>query len=425
MDLHVLEGRDFWLEMSGWVNAWKILLLCFVCGLIASKLTEKPRIPDVVSFLLVGILFGPSVLGWIHVSPNSEVNQFIVNLGAAFILFDGGREIRISIMKQVWLSIALLSTVGILVTAVVVAWIAHMVLHTPWVFSFLLGAVLSSTDPATLIPVFRRVPIVDKLQQMLESESALNDATAAVLVMSVLAVLTLHTSIQIGSMIDQFLILALIGLCAGILFGWLGLWVLSPQGWGIFREYPSFIHLIVVLSAYICAYLLHGSGFMAVFAAGIVIGNGRTFGLKLHAHTEREVHYFYRVITVVFRMLIFILLGTQVDFHLLLKFIWPSLVIVAILIFIARPMTVASSVLIDKKAAWSNRDILFMMWVRETGVIPAALANAVAATHLPGSQIILAVTFVAILMTILIQGTSTGWVAQKLGLRINFVEEET
>lgn len=128
--------------------------------------------------------------------------------------------------------------------------------------------------------------------------------------------------------------------------------------------------------------------------------------------------------TTIFRMLIFVLLGTQVDFQTVFAFLGVGLSIVVIQMLVARPVTVLTSVLPDRRARWNRREVLFMMWVRETGVIPAALAGTLLAHHVQNANIISAVTFMAILITILVQATSTGWVAKKLGLALISQEHE-
>jgi cell volume regulation protein A len=118
----------------------------------------------------------------------------------------------------------------------------------------------------------------------------------------------------------------------------------------------------------------------------------------------------------IMRMFIFILLGSQVDFSLISKFLFGGIIIVSIFMLIARPITIFLCALPDRRAKWSFNEMLFMCWTRETGVIPAALAGLLTGKHLPGAEIITAVTFIAILMTILIQATTAKWLAGKLGL---------
>jgi cell volume regulation protein A len=125
---------------------------------------------------------------------------------------------------------------------------------------------------------------------------------------------------------------------------------------------------------------------------------------------------FIATTALIMRMFIFILLGSQVNFGLMARYLWPGLALVAVFMLVARPVTVLCCALPDRKASWSARELLFMCWTRETGVIPGALAGILLGMKVPGSEIIASVTFLAIIMTILIQATTTRWLAGKLGL---------
>src|SRR5262245_66328622 len=118
----------------------------------------------------------------------------------------------------------------------------------------------------------------------------------------------------------------------------------------------------------------------------------------------------------IMRLFIFILLGAQVDFGLMAKYLTGGILVVAVFMLIARPVTVFLCALPDRHARWSFNEMLFMCWTRETGVIPAALAGLLVGMKAPGADLIAAVTFIAVLMTILIQATTTRWLARRLGL---------
>ncbi len=412
------------LHMNTWESAVAVLLIVFGGGLIVGKLTDKPRIPDVAAYLVLGILLGPAVLNWISEPIGSEVNLFILNVGATLILFDGGRAVEFSVLRQVWLSIGLLATVGVLVSAAVVGVAVHLLLGTPWLLSLLIAAVIASTDPATLIPVFKRVRILPRLQQTVESESAFNDATASVLVFTLLAMLAATGSAHWYTPIVEFVRSSALGLAVGLVCGLLALWLVSDKGWGILQDYGSIVMFVLAIGSFQFAEALHASGLMAAFTAGVLSGNGKSFGWPLAEHTELNIHHFGNAVTLIMRMMIFVLLGTQVDFTAVREYLGIGILVVLVLMFVGRPLTVLSSVLVDRRASWSWREILFMFWVRETGVIPAALAGMIAAKGLPGSEIVGAITFLAILVTILLQASTTPFVAQRLGLAVSGEEED-
>jgi cell volume regulation protein A len=173
---------------------------------------------------------------------------------------------------------------------------------------------------------------------------------------------------------------------------------------------------MAVIGAYLGADGLQASGFMAVFVFGIVFGNKDSFGFKMENNEEEKLEEYVLTTAFVMRMFIFILLGSQVNFKLMNQYLAGGVAVVTIFMLIARPLTVFICALPDRRAKWSLKEMLFMCWTRETGVIPAALAGLLLGMKAPGAEMIASVTFIAILMTILIQATTTKWLAGKLGL---------
>src|SRR6516225_4237520 len=167
-----------------------LLLAGFILalGTIAGLLSQKLSIPDVAVFPLVGMVIGPQALGLIDIKADSALNQVILLFGASYILFDGGASLRFSVLKGVWITIVVIATVGVAITALITSIAAYFVLDIPFIVALLLGATLASTDPATLIPVFRQVLVRERVAQTVVSESAFNDATGAVITFGVLAV---------------------------------------------------------------------------------------------------------------------------------------------------------------------------------------------------------------------------------------------
>jgi cell volume regulation protein A len=161
---------------------------------------------------------------------------------------------------------------------------------------------------------------------------------------------------------------------------------------------------------------MHASGFMAVFVFGIMLGNQESLGFERLKHDDVILEDFIMTTSLIMRMFIFILLGAQVDFGLMNQYLLGGAAVVAVFMLVARPVTVFLCALPDRRAKWSFKEMLFMCWTRETGVIPGALAGILVGMKAPGAQIIASVTFIAILMTILIQATTTKWLAKKLDL---------
>jgi cell volume regulation protein A len=393
-----------------------MIFIIFIFGLILIQVSKKIKVPDIALYIIMGIILGPSGLHLISQPSNSAAYQFIIYLGSIMILFDGGRAIDIQVIKKVWITISLLSVLGVLVTAIVVAAAAHYILGIPMVYALLLASVIASTDPATLIPVFRQVKIRDRVRQTVESESAFNDATGSILTITLLGMIISHSNFSLASGVGQFALQAGGGLLIGIIVGFIGLLLKSQHRLGYFQEHSHIVGACMAIGAYLIADKFGASGFMATFTAGIISGNPAIFRLDLHEKSQEDLFHFGETITLIMRTLIFMLLGTQVDFTVLSHFWLKGILIVVIFMIIARPLAVLACTLPDRKAKWKWKEILFMFWVRETGVIPAALSGMILVSGIKHADLISAVTFMAILITILVQASSTGLVAKKLGL---------
>jgi cell volume regulation protein A len=362
------------------------------------------------------MLIGPAVLGLVDIKSDSALYQIILLFGASYILFDGGLSLRFEVLKKVWITIVVLATIGVLITAAVTTYAAHAALGVPWIVALLLGATIASTDPATLVPIFRQVKISDRLAQTVMSESAFNDATGAILTLAILTVAMGTGEFSLVASLFDLLKQAVIGIIVGGVVGYLAALLIAHERWAFLAEYAPVVTLVAVIGAYFAADGLQASGFMAVFVLGIVLGNKESFGFKMPAGDMRKLDEFVMTSAFIMRLFIFLLLGSQVDFHLMGQYWFGGIIVVIVFMLIARPLTVFMCALPDRRAKWSFNEMLFMCWTRETGVIPAALAGLLLGLKAPGAEIIASVTFIAILMTILIQAPTTKWLAQRLGV---------
>ncbi len=526
-----------------------------VLGVIGGWIGEKLNIPDVVIYLILGVLFGPVFLNLVNIDSFPVVNEIILTFGSAFILYEGGREIKFKVLNEVKVSVGLLASLGVFITAAIVGLTTYYVFKLPPGPSLLLGATIASTDPAALIPVFKKIPIKNRLKQTVISESAFNDAFGAILFTSILTSITLSKSsgllsislelifmILIGVLVGtivaligvslssdkrygifhdyapkssgllsislELIFMILIGVLVGTIVALIGVSLSSDKRYGIFHDYAPIISIVIVVFAYEISERLGGSGYMSVFVSGLVAGNKKKFGLwvpdenyvaGLHfreniatlarmsifiilgtvfvsglvAGNKKKfglwvpdenyvagLHFRENIATLA-RMSIFIILGTHLDLNSLLKYGLKSVIIVLVLMLVARPIVVLvctsfdrkaswskneklfmmwvretgvipaalsgiivstkvpgyeviSSVVFDRKASWSKNEKLFMMWVRETGVIPAALSGIIVSTKVPGYEVISSVVFMTIIITLLVQASTTKIVAQKL-----------
>ncbi len=390
--------------------------LVLAIGTLTGLLAQRIRIPDVAVFLIVGIAIGPAGLGLVNVRADSALYQIILLFGASYILFDGGASLRLEILKRVWITIVIISTVGVLITGAVTGIAAHAVLGVPWIVALLMGAALASTDPATLVPIFRQIKIRDRVAQTVMSESAFNDAMGAIVTFGVLAVAMGSGEFSLAGSLFDLLKQAGIGIVAGAILGYLASLLIAHDRWGFLAEYAPVVTLVAVIGAYFAADGLQASGFMAVFVFGIMVGNKDTFGFAMRRGESQKLDDFVMTTAFIMRLFIFILLGAQVDFHLMGQYWLGGVIVVTIFMLVARPLTVFLCALPDRRAKWSVNEMLFMCWTRETGVIPAALAGLLLGLKAPGAHIIASVTFIAILMTILIQAPTTKWLGRRLGL---------
>ncbi|MBA4372169.1 MAG: pesticidal protein Cry5Ba [Thermodesulfovibrio sp.] len=410
------------MEASVSIDAAKQVLLSFgiilafgaVCGLIAQKI----KVPDVVIFLLVGILMGPEVSGLINIKADSALNQLILIFGSCYILFDGGASLKLKVLKEVWITIVVIATVGILIMTAVTGVAAYYILNVPFIIALLLGSTIASTDPATLVPIFRQVRIRERVSQTVMSESAFNDVMGAIVTFAILAVASGKSEFSVATALFNLVKESGLGILAGGILGYLAALLIAHEKYNFLSEYAPVVSLMTVIGAYLGADNLHASGFMAVFIFGIVLGNKEAFGFAMEKGEEEKLEEYVLTTAFIMRMFIFILLGSQVDFGLMRQYMGSGFLIIMIFMFLARPLTVFICAGADRRARWSMQELIFMCWTRETGVIPAALAGLLVGMKAPGAQMIASVTFIAILMTILIQATTTKWLARRLGLLI-------
>jgi cell volume regulation protein A len=411
-------NRDIKLSASTAI-AQHTLLSCgliLAVGTLAAFVAQKIRIPDVAMFLIAGIVLGPHAIGLVNIKADSALNEIIVLFGASYILFDGGAALRFQVLKQVWITIAVIATIGVLITAVITGLAAHFILGLPLIVALLLGSTLSSTDPATLIPIFRQIRIRDRVAQTVISESAFNDAMGAILTFGILAVATGTGEFSLSHSLFALVEQSTIGIAAGFAFGYLAALLIAHERWAFLAEYAPVVTLVAVIGAYFAASGLHASGFMAVFVFGVMLGNKESFGFRMRPGEAQRLDEFVLTTSFIMRLFIFILLGTQVDFAEIGRQGLAAVAVVAVLMLVARPGSVFVCALPDRRARWDLKEMLFMCWTRETGVIPAALAGLLLGAKAPGAATIASVTFVAILMTILIQAPTTEWLGRRLGL---------
>ena len=396
-------------------NILSLFAVILITGMVFGKLSGILRLPDVVMFLMGGILIGPYFLNLVGSDVSPIGNQLLLTFGSAFILYDGGREVRLKVLNNVKLTVGLLATVGVAISSALAGFAAIKIFHIDMKYALLLGAVIASTDPATLVPVFKSITLREKVKQTVISESAFNDAAGAILVFSLLTAIQ-SGGFSIASNMRELAAMIGGGIAVGAFVGITLSFFISDKKCGILRDYAPLVSIFAVILSYVIAEKVHGSGYMATFITGLLCGNKSTFGICVPQSSRLVQTHVRETLSTLMRMGIFIMLGTHVDFLALSTYWKQSLIMVLMLMFIFRPLVVILCTLPDRGAKWELKEMLFLMWVRETGVIPAALSGMVVSMKIAHSEIISSVAFMTILITLVVQASTSKLLAKKLGL---------
>jgi len=414
MENAVIQSADQLMQLVG---------LVILAGLIFTKISDIIKLPDVVLYIFAGILLGPNLLDWVNIDKYPVENQMILSFGAAYILYDGGREIDLKILNKVKVSVGLLSTIGVFISTLIVGYFAKIVFDIPFEYALLMGAVIASTDPSVLVPLFKKMNISSKLKQTIISESAFNDAAGAIVTFSIIGVI-LGGEFSVADSLLELARTMIGGLFIGAVIGYFTHMLIDEKKRGVLKEHPAELILVSVIGAYLISNHFGFSGFMAVFIVGMFCGNKKIFKFWIPEESFQTHLRFKEILTIILRMMIFILLGTNLDFNILLENFVPTMLVVGVLIFIARPISVLFSVVIDKQAQWTWKEIVYLMWVRETGVIPAALAGMLMTSGIEHADIISSVTFATILVTLTFQASTSGFLARLLKLEVDVIDKQ-
>ena len=324
--------------------------LLLVAGLAARVLADAIGLPDIVLLIAFGALLGPSVLDVVDVPLDSLGAQLLFTLGVSSILFFGGLSLSLSVLRKVGLTLGLLAIPGVILTALVTGAVATLVFGLPFKEGLLIGAVLSPTDPAILIPLFVASKVRIRLAQTVIAESAFNDPTGAVLALAVAGALLSGDS-GVGGPAGEFLVELGISSVVGILAGVLLSATISSTRTGILRDSAPIAVLAVVATSYVSLDFAGGSGYLGAFLAGLIVGNMELLGLAMHSHHEDELRMWSGNLSDVVTIFVFLVVGASLPFDTLADHWAPSLAVVATLLLVARPLTVFACALPDRMAA--------------------------------------------------------------------------
>ena len=391
------------------------LSILLSAALVARLLASLLRVPEILVLVLLGALLGPSVLDVTDVPLDSIGAQLMFTLGVSLILFYGGLNLSVGVLRRVWVGLGMLVVPGVFLTAAVTGTVAHLAFDLPWYAALLMGAVLAPTDPAILIPLFVRSRLRPKVAQTVVAESAFNDPTGAVLALA-LAGLVLSGGGSLAEPVEEFVVDLGISTGLGVVAGVLLSAVISSQRAGIWRESSAAAVLAVVTIGYFSLDSAGGSGYLGAFLAGLIVGNMERLGLAMHSEHEQEMRQFAFNTADLVTFFVFLVLGANIPFDALGENMLPALAVLAVLLLLARPLTVLVCTLPDRRGAWTRHELAFLCWTRETGVVPAALVGVLAGLGVPNIDAYASVVALAIVLTLVLQALPAPWLARRLGL---------
>lgn len=392
-------------------------VLLFVSILI-SKTGFRYGIPTLLIFLLVGMLFGVDGVGFQF--DNHAATQFIGMVALSIILFAGGMDTKYASIKPVLGAGIVLSTAGVLLTTVITGSFIYFIslMFTKSVpvsisFALLLAATMSSTDSASVFSILRsqKMSLRNNLQPMLELESGSNDPMAYMLTIVMIQVMQsgADASISVGSILLMFFVQFSVGLLMGFLLGKACVWIINKVGLQNKALYPimmvSFIFFVFSFTD-----LLKGNGYLAVYIAGIIVGNHKLV-------EKRSIDSFLNGLVWLVQIIMFLMLGLLVNPHEMIDVAVSAIIIGVFMILIGRPLSVFLCLLPFRKIGF--KDKVFVSWVGLRGAVPIIFATYPVVANVEWASFIFNIVFFITLLSLLIQGTTIPAVANwlKLGVK--------
>ena len=379
--------------------------ILIITSIMIAKLFHNIGIPTLLLFIIVGMLAGSEGIGGIYFD-DAQLAQSIGIISLVFILFSGGLDTNWNESKVTVKPALLLATVGVLITAVIIGICVMLIFNTSFLWGLLIGSIISSTDASAVFSILRsgNLELKGKVKPLLELESGSNDPMAVFLTIGTIDLLLLPdgTFLHIASI---FLIQLLVGGALGLLGGKLMAYLINKLNFFYEGIYPVFA-LSIALLIYSLTSVVGGSGFLAIYIAGIILGNSNF----IH---KRTLVRFFDGLSVLSQIAMFLTLGLLVFPSDLVKIIGMGLFISGILIFIARPVSVFITLIPFR---FSFKEKLFTSWVGLRGAVPIILATFPLLAGITNSRLIFDVVFFIVLTSALLQGWSINLMAKLLNL---------
>ncbi|HET7808800.1 MAG TPA: cation:proton antiporter [Gaiellaceae bacterium] len=377
-------------------------------AVLSNRVSEQVPIPAPAIFLLaaaVTVHFWPSIGREISVL---EVERVAV-VALILILFDGGMRVGWARFRVAAIPITVLGVFGTFTTAGLLALVGHYLFDFSWTGAGMLGAALAPTDPAVMFSVLGRHEVSGRTGTILEGESGVNDPVGIALMIGMIELAT-HADATFWVVVREFLLEMSIGLLVGVAGAWLILQSLRR----IHLANPALYPLRSLAAAgviYGVAAVAHGSGFLAVFVAGLLIGDAEYPG-------RRDVERFHTSLASLAEVVVFVGLGVTVH-EVNLQPVWTDgLMIALILAFLARPLGIAAF-LVPLRLRLGER--VFLMWSGLKGAVPILLAAFALIENAPGSHRLYGIVFVVVAFSVIVQGGSVPFVARRLGVPMRLV----
>lgn len=373
-------------------------------SVLFSRAAERLGVPVVLVFLVLGMLAGSEGIGGLAFD-NYGFAFRVGTMALVLILFDGGLNTSYSTVRRAAAPAGVLATIGVGGTAGLVALGARL-MGFDWTHSLLIGAIVSSTDAAAVFAVLRgsSIHLKEDVRTTLELESGINDPMAVILTTTIIQATLAHGTIG-WDLLWQVPVQLLVGSLAGAATGYLGLAILRKPRLSTGGLYPV-LTLALAFVAFGTATLLYGSGFLAVYAAGLVLGNG---AMPYQVGTRR-VH---DAIAWLSQISMFLMMGLLVFPSQLLHVAWSGLGLGLFLAVVARPVVVLLC-LLPFRYPW--RELVYMCWVGLRGAVPIILATFPVLAGVDSASTIFNVVFFIVVLNTLIPGATIRWATRRLGL---------
>ncbi|WP_175410758.1 potassium/proton antiporter [Streptomyces sp. TRM64462] len=375
--------------------------LVLLVAVVAVRVSSRSGLPSLLLYLGIGVAIGQDGIGNVAFD-NAELTQVIGYGALVVILAEGGLGTKWQEIRPALPAASVLATVGIAVSVGITAAAAHYLVGLEWRQALLIGAVVSSTDAAAVFSVLRKVPLPARVTGTLEAESGFNDAPVVILVVA------FSTAGPVESwyfLVGKIALELAIGAAIGLAVGFLGSYGLKRVALPASGLYPIAVMAIAV-TAYAAGALAHGSGFLAVYLASVVLGNARL----PHQPANRG---FAEGLGWIAQIGMFVLLGLLVTPHELLEDFWPAVAIGLVLTVVARPVSVLLS-LLPFRIAWQEQ--VLMSWAGLRGAVPIILATIPMVTGIEGSRKVFNIVFVLVVVYTLVQAPTLPWLAKLLRL---------